>query len=214
MNIDKSFFSGIDEEEAVEKASQYYNINPNLLTYKVTARDQSLFSPLNGEVTVKILGVGKKSQDQAKLPNDIKKVRDKLTEIVKHSGLEVDLVAARKGDTYEVNLTGQDEEYFVEKNGALLDAIQYLLRKMRFQEPRKNNFVLECRNFRKNRVLALKKMAVQAGDKVKNNGKPYVFSPMTPAERRYIHLTLQEDRLLKTESLGEGFFKRVKVFLK
>jgi spoIIIJ-associated protein len=85
---------------------------------------------------------------------------------------------------------------------------------MRFKEERKNNFVLECKNFRKNRISALKKMAIQAGEKVKNNGRPYVFSPMTPAERRYIHLTLQEDRMLKTESLGDGFFKRVKVYLK
>ncbi len=214
MNIDKSFFSGVDVEEAVEKASQYYNINPNLLTYKVTARDQSLFSPLNGEVTIKILAIGKKSQDQSKLPKDIKQVRDKLEEILNLSKLEVSVIAARKGDTYEINLTGPDVDYFVEKNGALLDAIQYLLRKMRFKEDRKNNFVLECKNFRKNRISALKKMAIQAGEKVKNNGRPYVFSPMTPAERRYIHLTLQEDRMLKTESLGDGFFKRVKVYLK
>lgn len=214
MNIDKSFFSGTDVEEAVEKASQYYNINPNFLTYKVTARDQSLFSPLSGEVTIKILSIGKKSQENAKLPKDIALVKEKLDFIIKNSGLEVEMVAARKGDTYEINISGQDADYFVEKNGALLDAFQYLLRKMRYQEERKNNFTLECKNFRKNRVMALKKMAMQAGEKVKNNGRPYVFSPMTPAERRYIHLTLQDDRMLKTESLGDGFFKRVKVFLK
>jgi spoIIIJ-associated protein len=34
---------------------------------------------------------------------------------------------------------------------------------------------------------------------------------MSPVERRIVHLSLQDDAELTTESRGEGFFKRVAI---
>ncbi|NOZ13853.1 MAG: hypothetical protein GXO69_09455 [Acidobacteria bacterium] len=212
MALEKSLFSGRDVEEALDKASQYYNVNESLLQYRVVARDQSLFSPLKGEVTVKIERIGKKSS-RRKVPGQIKNVETMLNDLFKMANLDVKASYRHTNGSVEFDVSGKDTDLFLDKNGTLLDAFQYLINRM---IPRnvKMKVILECEGFRRNRVRELQDMAAKAAEKVRDFGKPYLFSPMNPAERRQIHLALQDDKMISTESLGDGHYKRVKVFIK
>jgi len=212
MALEKSLFSGKDVEEALDKASQYYNVNETLLQYRVVARDQSLFSPLNGEVTVKIERIGKR-KGKRKIPDQIRKAESMLNDLFLKSKLNIKATYKHTNGSVEFDLSGKDSDLLLEKNGTLLDAFQYLVNRM---IPRnvKMKIVLECESFRRNRVRELQSMAEKAASKVRDFGKPYLFSPMNPAERRQIHLALQDDKMISTESLGEGHYKRVKVYIK
>ncbi len=212
MALEKSLFSGKDVEEALDKASQYYNVNETLLQYRVVARDQSLFSPLNGEVTVKIERIGKR-KGKRKVPDQIRKVESMLNDLFLKAKLNIKATYKHTNGSVEFDLSGKDSDLLLEKNGTLLDAFQYLVNRM---IPRniKMKIVLECESFRRNRVRELQSMAEKAASKVRDFGKPYLFSPMNPAERRQIHLALQDDKMISTESLGEGHYKRVKVYIK
>ncbi len=212
MALEKSLFSGRDVEEALDKASQYYNVNESLLQYRVVARDQSLFSPLNGEVTVKIERIGKKSAKR-KIPGHIKNVETMLNDLFGLASLNVKASYRHTNGSVEFDISGKDTDLFLEKNGTLLDAFQYLINRMILRNT-KMKVVLECEGFRRNRVRELQDMAAKAAEKVRDFGKPYLFSPMNPAERRQIHLALQDDKMISTESLGDGHYKRVKVFIK
>jgi spoIIIJ-associated protein len=54
-------------------------------------------------------------------------------------------------------------------------------------------------------------MANRLGEKVKRAGYSLTVGPFNSHDRRIIHLTLKEDPFLKTESLGEGELKKVKI---
>ena len=212
MALEKTLFSGKDVDEALDKASQYYNVNTNLIQYRVVARDQSLFSPLNGELTIKVERIGK-ADGKRKLPGHIHAVEKTLNDIISKAKLDVKATYRANNGALEFEINGRDNGLFLENNGTLLDAFQYLVNRIASKKGR-TNIVLECGDFRKNRIRELKDMATKAAQKVKDFGKPYLFSPMNPAERRQIHLTLQDDRMIMTESIGDGFLKRVKVMIR
>ncbi len=212
MQLHKTLFSGKDIDDALEKASLYYNVNPELIHFTVVSTDNSLFNPLAGEVTIKIDSIGKNAKKSR--PEGAQEVETFLNDLFKKAGFDVTATFSRIKDGMEFVIKGEDEDIFLEENASLLDAFQHLTNKIFNRIGSSSPIVLECKKYRFNRIMELREMARKAAEKVKNLGKPYLFSPMTPAERRQIHITLKNDKHVSTESLGDGFFKRVKVFLK
>ncbi len=49
-------------------------------------------------------------------------------------------------------------------------------------------------------------------DYVLRTGLERILDPMAPWERRIVHLIVSEKENLKSESLGDGFFKRIRIF--
>ena len=56
-------------------------------------------------------------------------------------------------------------------------------------------------------------MDIRSGEKAKLRGYGLTIGPFNAHDRRIIHLALKEDPFLRTESLGEGEMKRVKIIL-
>ena len=71
--------------------------------------------------------------------------------------------------------------------------------------------ILDIADYKKRRADSLKKMASRLGDNVKKTGKGVTIGPFSAHDRRIIHITLKEDPSLKTESLGEGEWKKIKI---
>jgi spoIIIJ-associated protein len=57
-------------------------------------------------------------------------------------------------------------------------------------------------------------MALAAAEKVKQLGKPFKLSPMSPEERRIVHLAVAEDNEIRTESEGFGENRKVVIYPK
>jgi spoIIIJ-associated protein len=49
---------------------------------------------------------------------------------------------------------------------------------------------------------------------VRRERREQLLPAMSPIERRIVHLALQDDRDVTTESRGEGFYKRVAIILR
>jgi spoIIIJ-associated protein len=60
----------------------------------------------------------------------------------------------------------------------------------------------------------LRQQAMDAAKEVKRWGEPVTLPPMNAHDRRIIHITLQDDDELKTDSEGEGSRKKVVISLK
>lgn len=60
----------------------------------------------------------------------------------------------------------------------------------------------------------LEQQALDAAKEVKRWGEPMTLPAMNARDRRIIHVTLQNDPELTTESIGEGAFKKVVISLK
>jgi len=114
-----------------------------------------------------------------------------------------------------LDLSGEDSHYALAENGELLDAFEVLLFQIYGREiDREHRFVVDAEGFRKTRKAELKAMAHFAADNVRKNGRAFTFGKLNSTERRIIHLTLQVEEDLITESVGDGRERRLQVRLK
>jgi spoIIIJ-associated protein len=111
-----------------------------------------------------------------------------------------------------VDLQGPDAERCFEDQGELLGAIEYLLpRLVRGVAGETFPVRVDCDNFHQIREEQLRTLAQRMAAEVRSRKQPRTLEPMNPADRRIVHVTLTDDPNVTTESLGEGYFKRVTI---
>ncbi|MEO1367689.1 MAG: R3H domain-containing nucleic acid-binding protein [Acidobacteriota bacterium] len=116
------------------------------------------------------------------------------------------------GDVMELEFSGEDSEYLVEDNGKVLKAIEHIVpRTVRGLIGRSVSVNADCDGFRADHEDSLRQAAEDLAREVSRSGKPKSMSPMNPADRRIVHLTLVDDPEVDTISQGHGFMKRVKI---
>ncbi len=114
-----------------------------------------------------------------------------------------------------LDLSGQDAPLLLNENGELLDAFETLLFQIYGRElDRTQRFVCDADGFRRTRKAELQAMARFAAQNVRKNDRPFTFGVLNSTERRVIHLALQEESDLVTESVGAGRDRRLQVRLK
>ena len=113
-----------------------------------------------------------------------------------------------------VRLYGLDAPRFTDKGGELLDALQVLANKALTGRKVDKDIELDCEEFKQRRVTELGERARELADRVRQDGREQLLPAMTPIERRIVHLALQDDSDVTTESRGDGFYKRVAVILR
>jgi len=113
-----------------------------------------------------------------------------------------------------IDLSGPDAHFALAENGELLDAFEILLFQVYGRElDREHRFIVDAEGFRLTRKAELQAMARFAADQVRKNGRPFTFGVLNSTERRVIHLTLQQEDDLFTESVGAGRDRRLQVRL-
>ncbi|HEX7831834.1 MAG TPA: R3H domain-containing nucleic acid-binding protein, partial [Thermoanaerobaculia bacterium] len=146
--------------------------------------------------------------DQAKL------VREWCEDVIVLSRLDL-VVRTTENDTQiHLKLYGADARRMVDQHGELLDAVQVLANKALVGRKVEKEIELDCEEFKDRRIEDLGQRAREAADRVRANGREELLPAMTPIERRIVHLALQEDAEVTTESRGEGFYKRVAIIVR
>lgn len=113
-----------------------------------------------------------------------------------------------------INLSGPDAHLALAENGELLDAFEVVLFQVFGRElEREHRFTVDAEGFRQTRKAELHAMARFAADQVRKNGRPFTFGVLNSTERRTIHVTLQKEEDLITESVGDGRERRLQVRL-
>jgi spoIIIJ-associated protein len=110
-----------------------------------------------------------------------------------------------------VRLFGSDSRLLTEQHGELLDAMQVLGNKALVGRKVEKEIELNCEAFKERRAEQLAEKARDLADRVRASGREQLLPAMTPIERRIVHLALQEDTDVTTESRGDGFYKRVAI---
>src|SRR5437868_4712116 len=114
-----------------------------------------------------------------------------------------------------VELSGPDATLLLERGAELLRSIELLAMEMLHlpgNEHEKISF--DCMGHRKARLEELRMSARVAAEKVRQNGSPFHFAPMSSRERRILHLALRDEQDLRTESDGEGLRRSVVLYPK
>lgn len=134
-----------------------------------------------------------------------------------HLGLAVAALPAPSGDEQafpnRIELRGGDAALLGAQKGQPLDALQHLLHeRMGAREEGKQPF-LDAGTLRLTRMRELKAMARLGAEKARELGA-HTFAPLSPRERRWVHLEISAIGGLITESEGVGHFKTLKVIRK
>ena len=110
-------------------------------------------------------------------------------------------------------ISSEHQEALVGNEGRTLDSLQYLLRKMMSRRlPDRMMLSLDIGNYREQRAEELKQRALELAEQVKIKGKTLAIPALNPSERRVVHMVLQEDKEIRSRSVGEGLFKKVLIY--
>ena len=139
-----------------------------------------------------------------------------LTEIVADFGFDLEVNAEWSDEEgCLVDLSGEDVPITLSENGEILDAFETLLFQLYGRElEREHRFICDADGYRQTRKSELNAMAKFAAKSVREKGVPFTFGVLTSTERRMIHLYLQSEEDVSSESVGQGNDRRLKVTLK
>ena len=119
-----------------------------------------------------------------------------------------------EGDEGELilDLTGGDLAILIGRHGKTLDALQFLVstataRMIGYRYP----VVVDVEGYKGRQREKLESVAYSAADRAVSQNRSVRLRPMTPYERRIIHITLADDPRVETASEGEGTARRVVV---
>jgi spoIIIJ-associated protein len=149
-------------------------------------------------------------------------VVDFTNRILESSGLNLKAVAQTRDDGVRVQVHGDDVALLLGRNAELLDALEYLGSRMLARSSGDEGKLVfdsaitdargkEIDTYRARRERELRLMAEKAAEKVRTSRIPFSFDPMTPNERRIVHLALSSDESVTTESQGNGENRKVTV---
>ena len=106
--------------------------------------------------------------------------------------------------------TPENARFLIGKNGQNLKALEHLLRSV-FLKPDKDvqNILVDVNDYKKSRATLVIDLAKQAVSRVRNTQKAETLSPMSPYERRIVHMELASYPDVATESIGEEPKRRI-----
>lgn len=138
--------------------------------------------------------------------------RDVLVGIVSRMGLDTDVKVREAGEQVVLDITGPDAGRAIGKKGQTLDALQFIVNKIinRFPEGRRH-IVLDSGDYRERREQGLASMARREAKRAVQHGRIVTLEPMSPRDRRVIHLSLAKFPGVSTRSDGEGNERRVRI---
>ena len=114
----------------------------------------------------------------------------------------------------EVDFYRQDEKLFTGKDGALLDAFQKILKRAIQNHFPEDNILVncDCNNFRENANQGLIELAERLKQRAIDQGKSVYLRALAPKDRKVIHQFLASDERVKSRSIGDGLYKKIKIY--
>ncbi len=114
-----------------------------------------------------------------------------------------------------LNITGEDLGILIGRRGDTLRALQYLVRLMVSHRLRHwTNLVVDVENYVIRRRRTLESLAFRVAEQVARSGRTQALEPMSPYERRVIHISLRSHPDVTTQSVGEGERRKVTIIPK
>ena len=114
-----------------------------------------------------------------------------------------------------LDIEGDDLGILIGRRGQTLSCLQYIVRlivghQLNIWVP----VIIDVEGYKQRRYEALQALALHMAEQVKARGTPFTLEPMSPFERRIIHLALAENPNVTTQSVGEGEARKVVIIPK
>ena len=153
-------------------------------------------------------------QEAALTPEILEQIKNDLSQTLILMNFPSEIAVEEENNKALVRISGDHVESLTANDGQILDSLQYLLRKIIGKKfPEKIMFTIDAGNFRETRRKELQDLALKLAEEVKVTEKTRTIPPLNPSERRIVHLVLQEDKTIRSRSVGDGLFKKILIYL-
>jgi len=113
------------------------------------------------------------------------------------------------------NIEGDDLGILIGRRGQTLSCLQHIVRLIVAHQTKAwVPIVIDVEGYKQRRYEALRVLAWRIAEQVKAKEMPFTLEPMSPYERRIIHLVLADDPDVITQSTGEGESRKVVILPK
>jgi spoIIIJ-associated protein len=126
-----------------------------------------------------------------------------LSRILDELGLVGAIHIVEEPEELSAEISGEDMGILIGRRGQTIDAIEYLASIAIFSgaHPRRR-VALDAEGYKDRRRRQIEHVALRKADEAVKRGRPVQLTPMTPAERKIVHLTLRDRTDVATASQG------------
>ncbi|MCX6574311.1 MAG: Jag N-terminal domain-containing protein [Candidatus Aminicenantes bacterium] len=191
-------YSGRNLEEAISLAEHRLKLPREKFDYEIVTEKTRLFGLKGKEIVIRAW-----AKDEG-ADNAVERFLNKLMTVFP---LELTFQIKKRPDIIFVVFDGPDKTMLLRNDGSLLLAIQHMLNKI---SPIKVQ--ADCEFYRKRKEKKLKEYGQRVARQVSDSGREEILDLMNPYERRIIHIVANETPGDTSESIGDAFLKKVKIF--
>ncbi len=191
-------FKGKNLEEVISLAEHILKLPRSKINYEIVAEKTRLFGIKTKEIVIRAW---------PKIETDGNAVAQFLDKLLSRLPFDLTYQIKRRNDLIYLIFDGQDKHLLLRKDASLLLAFQHILNKISPQKVQ-----TDCEFYRKRKEIELKEYARQIAQQVSETGKDEILDTMNPYERRIVHIAVNQIPGLATESIGDGFLKRIKIY--
>lgn len=138
-----------------------------------------------------------------------------LEKIISNISAETKIDVVKINKVLKFDVTGGDSALLIGKRGQTLEAIQYLVEKIvNKKNTERIKIIVDVEGYLESRKENLERLANRLADKAKKVGKPMTIGQMNSHDRRIVHLLLKNDINVRTQSIGEGQYRKLMIFPK
>jgi spoIIIJ-associated protein len=111
------------------------------------------------------------------------------------------------------DIEGGESGVIIGKRGQNLEAIQYIVDKvLNKKSDQRVRLQVDVGGYLEKRKTNLKRLALKLATKTKKTGKPSTIGEINAHERRIVHMALKGDKKVRTQSVGDGYYRKLIVF--
>ena len=135
------------------------------------------------------------------------KASEFLLGVLERMGISADIDIKDDTDRTVLEIQTGDTELVIGRRGVVIDALQHLVNKAVFKEKRDEKtkpLVVDAGGFRDKQVERLRALAKSMSEKALETKQVVELQPMSPHDRRIVHMAISEIPGLTTRSEGEG----------
>ena len=201
-------------EEAITLAGQQLHTTEDNLEIEVLEQTPGKFLSIFSGRKAKIRATLKIAPIQAtpggRTHENLDALKILFDRIARHIDPAARIETATCHDEIIFNIIGDGSGIFIGKKGQTLEALQYLLNKIRTrQSADMPHIIVDSEGYRSRHIENLESLALRLSEKAKKKSGPIATPPLNSSDRRTIHMKLKQDPDLTTWSKGDGSMRKV-----
>ena len=211
-------------QEAIEKGLRKTGLSRNDVDVKVLSEGKTGLFGLMGASPAKIKisskgstdkpagekkpGIVPASQDLAEADSSVK---DKLKSILSLMDIKSEIKTGIENEYIHADIQTEDSALLIGRKGQTLNSLEIIINMILSKKLGNNSIraTVDTAGYREKRRKILEHIAIKTAQEVQKTGDSVQLEPMSPGERRIVHLTLKDNPDVQTNSDGQGDFRKV-----